>query len=432
MSFFFEMIAAALAWFYSVVPSYGFAIIALTLVVMIVLTPLTLKGTRSMMMMQQLQPEMKKLQSKYKDDRQKLNEELLKFYKENNINPVGGCLPLLIQMPVFLVLYNVLRGLTQRVPSLGSNIGWVSGQTGIGTNPLTKPPTVLNNFVPQYLPQDSKMYQNLSQTNTMPFAEFGFLNLSESCSDAIRQGVVHALPYIVLIVIVGVSGFVQQRQIQGRTPNSQIPQQQQQIMKIMPIFLPVISFGLPSGLVVYFAVSNLYRIGQQWFISRSIYGIKRGEKPDNLTGTKASNGGAKTASGAKKALPAKGDGAKGDAAKTAPKTNGSKTTATKAPATKSTSKANGTAANGNGTGNGTGNGNGKGAGSSRGTAAGAGSKSTKNMSTSTPDAKNESRSAKASGDKTPPADPKAAPPTRDAPTTAPPTLQPRARKNKKR
>ena len=80
------------------------------------------------MMMQQLQPEMKKIQTRYKDDRQKLNEELLKFYKENNINPLGGCLPLLVQMPVFLVLYQVLRGITQRVSDLGADIGWVSGQ----------------------------------------------------------------------------------------------------------------------------------------------------------------------------------------------------------------------------------------------------------------------------------------------------------------
>ncbi len=76
-----------------------------------------------------------------------------------------------------------------------------------------------------------------------------------------------------------VTGFVQQRQIQGRNPNQQVNPQQQMIMKIMPVFLPVISFGLPSGLVLYFAVSNLFRVGQQWFISRSIYGIKRGDLP---------------------------------------------------------------------------------------------------------------------------------------------------------
>src|SRR5690606_32319096 len=133
MQIFFDLLAQVMAFFYTLVPSYGFTIIALTLVVMVILTPLTLKGTRSMMMMQQLQPEMKKLQTQYKDDRQKLNEELMKFYKENNINPVGGCLPLLVQMPVFIVLYNVLRGLTQRVPVF--NPGWVSGQIGSGVDP---------------------------------------------------------------------------------------------------------------------------------------------------------------------------------------------------------------------------------------------------------------------------------------------------------
>ena len=108
----------------------------LTLAVMIVLTPLTLKGTRSMMIMQALQPEMKKLQAQYKDDRQKLNEELLKFYRENNINPLGGCLPLLIQLPVFLILYRVIAGLTY-IPA---------GQT---------------TFQPKYLDTSSELYRSL-------------------------------------------------------------------------------------------------------------------------------------------------------------------------------------------------------------------------------------------------------------------------------
>jgi YidC/Oxa1 family membrane protein insertase len=295
---FFELIARVLAFYYELIPSFGFAIIALTLTVMVILTPLTLKGTRSMMMMQQLQPEMKKLQSKYKDDRQQLNEELMKFYKENNINPLGGCLPLLVQMPVFIVLYNVLRGLTLRVPL--PNPGFVSGQLAIGQTP-TRPPNV--NFDPAYLDHNSSMYQAMSQTNVLMF--FG-MDLSESCSEALQLGVVHALPYIVLIAIVGVSGFVQQRQIQGRTPNAQVNPQQQTIMKIMPIFLPVISFGLPSGLVLYFAVSNLYRIGQQWFISRSIYGIKRGDKPAGGSGGSGGGGG----KGGPKGSPSSGGDAK--------------------------------------------------------------------------------------------------------------------------
>jgi YidC/Oxa1 family membrane protein insertase len=128
MNVFFDVIAALLAYIYALWNNYAWAITGLTLVIMIALTPLTLKGTRSMMVMQQLQPEMKKIQTRYKDDRQKLNEELLKFYKENDINPLGGCLPLLVQMPVFIVLYAVLRGLTRRTSPLGFNFGFTGGQ----------------------------------------------------------------------------------------------------------------------------------------------------------------------------------------------------------------------------------------------------------------------------------------------------------------
>src|SRR5215204_2375933 len=112
----FDLIATVLAWFYSIVPNYAIAIALLTLTVMVLLTPLTLKGTKSMIQMQRLAPEIKRLQQQYRGDRQKLNEETLKFYQENKINPLGGCLPLILQMPVFIVLYRVLHKLTQTNP----------------------------------------------------------------------------------------------------------------------------------------------------------------------------------------------------------------------------------------------------------------------------------------------------------------------------
>jgi YidC/Oxa1 family membrane protein insertase len=384
---FFELLAQVMAFFYTLVPSYGFTIIALTLVVMIILTPLTLKGTRSMMMMQQLQPEMKKLQTQYKDDRQKLNEELMKFYKENNINPVGGCLPLLVQMPVFIVLYNVLRGLTQRVPVFDP--GWISGQIGTGVPTSVPPPAA---FDPAYLDHSSSLYQSLSQTSVMDFAG---MNLAASCSEALSQGVVHALPYILLIVFVGATGFIQQRQIQGRMTGAQSNPQQQMIMKIMPIFLPVISFGLPAGLVLYFAVSNLYRIGQQWFISRSIYGIKRGEKP----GTDgAGNGKTVTPKGAKGGSNgAKKNAIEGKAA------NGSTKTKAKPKQDDADGKAKRLTATG------------------ATTPSGSKAKATKAPAKPTRSDSSSSGAAKATS------------PTRDAAAGAtPPTLQPRARKNKKR
>jgi YidC/Oxa1 family membrane protein insertase len=264
-----EGIAWVLAFFYGLIPSYGVSIILLTLAVMIVLTPLTLKGTRSMMAMQQLQPDMKKIQTQYKDDREKLNEELLKFYKENNINPLGGCLPLLVQMPVFLVLFQVLRGLTRRESDLGTYSGWATGLTNAGDTLVEAPDSVTERvFDPAFLDPSSKMYEALSGSYEMNFLG---IDLSESASQALSEGIVHAIPYLVLILLVAFTGWFQQRQIQGRNPAATQNPQQQMIMKLMPILLPVISFSLPGGLVLYFLVSNAYRIGQQAWITRTLY-----------------------------------------------------------------------------------------------------------------------------------------------------------------
>ena len=108
-----------LAVFYSVVPNLGFAIILLTCAVMALLLPLTAKQTRSMIAMRRVQPEIKKLQAQYKDDRQKQNEALMEFYKENNVNPLSGCLPLIVQMPVLFALFQVLRNVQDHIPTTG-------------------------------------------------------------------------------------------------------------------------------------------------------------------------------------------------------------------------------------------------------------------------------------------------------------------------
>ena len=275
MQWLFDAMAQMLAVFYSIIPSYGFAIILLTVVVMVIVTPLTLKGTRSMMLMQQMQPEIRKLQEKHKGDRQKLNEELMALYKENQINPVGGCLPLLVQAPVFIVLYTVLRGLTRRVSDLGYATGWSVGGVDLGS--LVKPPEWLRTFDPAYLSPDTDLYQSLSKATEMRWLG---MDLAASPQRALSESIVAFIPYALLILVVAVTGFVQQRQIQGRVPKGQVNSQQQMIMKFLPIMLPIFSFTLPGGLVLYFAVSNLYRVGQQWFISRKIYGLKRGEDID--------------------------------------------------------------------------------------------------------------------------------------------------------
>src|SRR5687768_5407859 len=106
---FFEIFAAALAGLYGFVKSYGIAIILLTVAVRIIVLPLSIKQTRSMREMQRIQPELKKIQQKHKGDRTKMNEEMMALYKEHGVNPFGGCLPLLLQFPVLIALFYVVR-----------------------------------------------------------------------------------------------------------------------------------------------------------------------------------------------------------------------------------------------------------------------------------------------------------------------------------
>jgi YidC/Oxa1 family membrane protein insertase len=97
-----------MVWFYSIVGNWGVSIILLTLLVRIVVLPFMIMSFRSMKSMQVIQPKLKELREKYKDDKQKLNEAMMRMYKEEKINPLGGCLPILVQIPVFIALYWML------------------------------------------------------------------------------------------------------------------------------------------------------------------------------------------------------------------------------------------------------------------------------------------------------------------------------------
>src|SRR5262245_23731169 len=112
----YKFFGVILAFIYGIVPNLGVSIILLTVLVMLVMFPLTAKQAKSMMEMQRAQPEIKKLQAKYKNDRQKQNEEIMKFYQEHKINPLAGCLPLLVQMPIFFGLFGVMRTPWKYIP----------------------------------------------------------------------------------------------------------------------------------------------------------------------------------------------------------------------------------------------------------------------------------------------------------------------------
>src|SRR6202047_4734397 len=140
----YNALGSVLAFLYSLIPNLRVAIILLTLVIMLVLYPLTAKQAKSMLAMQRVQPEIKKLQAKYKGDRQKLNEEVMKFYQENKINPLAGCLPLVVQLPIFFALFRVLLHPHKPIPKTGSFAGLYHAFCDHANNVLHKSCTTAN------------------------------------------------------------------------------------------------------------------------------------------------------------------------------------------------------------------------------------------------------------------------------------------------
>lgn len=279
-----ELVARILSFFYElpvVGDNYGLAIILLTFFVMICLMPLTLKATRSTIKMQQIQPELRRVQKEFKGDREQMNAELMKLYSKHGINPVGGCLPMLAQMPVFLVLFQILRGLTTRLEeqpffTVANKIRVAGGESAMNGRL----------FDPQHLSERSKLYTDLRTHDEMGFGPF---DLAAHTLDVVKSDFVRALPYLVLILVMVALSFYQQHQITARRSStaelSPMMQQQQQIMRFLPLMTGVWAFVFPTGLVLYWTTSSVFRIGQQAYISKRIYGAS-----DDLEATPEAEG----------------------------------------------------------------------------------------------------------------------------------------------
>ncbi|MFZ4514893.1 MAG: YidC/Oxa1 family membrane protein insertase [Acidimicrobiia bacterium] len=238
------ILATILAYVYAVIPNFGVAIIILTFFVMLLLFPLTAKQTKSMLAMQQVQPQLKAIQQKYKGDKQKLNEEMMKFYQENKINPLAGCLPLVVQMPILFGLFSLMQ------------------------NPQN------------FLPADSKLFGALCQgadkaacgeaikASWFPSSlDFLGLNLHFSALN-IKGGFWTSVPYFVLVLLSVAAQYFQS--VQAQRGQTQINKQMQIISRVMPLGFGVFSLNFPAGTVLYWLVSALARIGQQEIILRKI------------------------------------------------------------------------------------------------------------------------------------------------------------------
>ena len=193
-------------WLYRLIPNYGVAIILLATLVRVVLHPLNMSSMKSQRALMKIQPEMERLRAKHKNDPQALNTAIMGLYRENKVNPAGGCLPMLVQMPLFFALYSVLF--------------------------------------------------NAIELRQAPF--FGWID-DLSAPDLVAS--VASFPIRLLPLLMTASGFLTQM----LTPTDP---KQKPTMYMMNVFMLVFFYNLPSGLVLYWTVMNLLTAAQQWLVMR--------------------------------------------------------------------------------------------------------------------------------------------------------------------
>jgi YidC/Oxa1 family membrane protein insertase len=308
----FEVPAAVLAFFYSITTNYAIAISMIAVLVMLLVTPLNLKSTKGMLEMQRLSPEMRKLQNQYKGDRTKLNEEMMKLYQEHKVNPMASCLPLVAQMPVFIVMFRILHGMTYHPIGGDALVAQSVLDAGGDTRPI--------GFVPRYLSTSSELYQSLVRSETM--TSFG-LDLSKSTKEMLGIDFGKGLIYASLVVILGLLYLVQQRMVASRAAVSPtMSPTQQKLMQYLPVAFAVFQVFFLLGLVVYYLVQTILRIAQQYYITKRFY------SGDESLGRQAQAAGAR----AREIAKADGGGGQSAPAKQADSRKNGKSDSTSAPA----------------------------------------------------------------------------------------------------
>jgi len=206
----------ALKLFHYIAPNWGIDIILLTVAIRVAFLPISIKSQRSMMRLQRLQPQVEKMREKFKDDRDRLNREMVDLYKRNHVNPLGGCAPMLLQLPIFIGLYEALLNAVElrHAPF----VGWIRD--------LSAPECLV---IPH-------------------FPKLSFL----PCG---------GIP--VLVILMGLSTYLQQMM----SPQSPDPSQQRMMM-LMPIVFTIMFLNFPAGLTLYYFCSNALGIAQQYFLNR--------------------------------------------------------------------------------------------------------------------------------------------------------------------
>ncbi|MCL2684057.1 MAG: YidC/Oxa1 family membrane protein insertase, partial [Synergistaceae bacterium] len=233
------LMLGVLEFFQQLTGSYGMAIIILTIIVRLVLYPLSQKQMTSMTQMQKIQPRLKMLQEKYKDDKEKLNAEMMRLYKENNVNPMAGCLPLLVQLPIMIVLFQVLM-----------DYKMAAGATFFGVR------------------LELSVFDGLATAMKVSLEEGARAGITDVFKGIVTHpgGLINVGLYVPGLILTGLICFMMwyQQKMTGATNNPQMAT----MNVVMPVIMAFMCLGLPGGVVVYWGTSSLIGIIQQLFVSK--------------------------------------------------------------------------------------------------------------------------------------------------------------------
>jgi len=232
--------------------SWGLAIVGLTVLTRAVLVPLTYKQLRSMQELQRHTPELQKIKERYKDDKQRQQQEMMKFYQENKINPLASCLPFLLQIPVFISLFYMLRtDLKKRIcgDALISHYNSLSLHARNSYH-------VLHATSVAHLPSK---YVEATGCQTVAPGSAKFLFIPDITAKATG---------IVLIVLIAT--YIASQIVSTLMATASADPNQRRMMLLLPLVIVAFLFRYPAGLLVYWITTNLWTIGQQYFIRRRI------------------------------------------------------------------------------------------------------------------------------------------------------------------
>jgi YidC/Oxa1 family membrane protein insertase len=205
-----------LSWFESFTGDWGMAIICLTLVIRLLIFPIARKQFKSNHQMQKMQPLMQELQAKYADDKQKLSEEMQKLYSEAHFNPLAGCLPMVIQIPVFMAFFQMLTNLSKFIDTSSQSISFY-------------------NIIPDLTVSPSSFFTN----------------------GITSEAVIAAIPYAILVLLFSISTLI------PMLLNKSTNQQMKWISYGMVVFMIFIGWSSPGGVLLYWDVSSFFGIAQQ-------------------------------------------------------------------------------------------------------------------------------------------------------------------------